>query len=377
MKLPCKVSIICITYNQGKYIGEALESMLMQEASFDYEIIVHDDHSTDQTREILQEYASIHSEKIRVLYEKENQYSKNVDFFAPIVKNLAKGKYIAVCEGDDFWLDKRKIQIQYEALEEYPECDMCACWGCTTTEDGKKEISQIRPLTKDGILWPAEVILGGGQYLVTAGLFFRRSMYEKMMPFERVVPLDYAQQIKGALRGGIYYIDKKMAAYRRYADGSWTNHVLKNEEKLGLQWEKEIELLKTLDRDTSRKYHEAICKRLAMYVTFEAQLACRRKDILPLLERLGGNFYIWGMGRRGRSLEKFLHGENVPIAGVCDLVNCHVGQKTLYGNRIFHTDDVLQQGGTILVSTRYAYEDLRKMNFPGRMVDFQQYMPLG
>ena len=206
-----RVSVICITYNQKKYIRRAIDSMLSQVTEFQFEVIVHDDVSTDGTVAILREYEEKCPEIIRVIYETENQYSKGVDFVAQMVRETARGKYIALCEGDDFWTDDHKLQLQYEVMEAHPECDMCACYGCTVTEDGVDEVSDIRPIKHDGILPVEDVIRGGGQYLVTAGLFYRRSMYDEMLSFERVIPLDYAQQIKGALKGGIYYIDRKMA----------------------------------------------------------------------------------------------------------------------------------------------------------------------
>ena len=377
MEQQYEVSVICITYNQEKYIEKALDSILAQDIPFPYEVIVHDDVSTDRTQEILMRYEAEYPNVIRLLLEDENQGSKGIDFFSPIVRDVARGKYVAVCEGDDFWTNKDKLRIQWDALEEHPECDMCACWGCTTTEDGMQEVSQIRPLIGDGILSPEQVILGGGQYLVTAGLFFRRSMYERMMPFEKVIALDYAWQIKGALRGGIYYVDKKLAVYRRYAVGSWTNRILKNKDKLRLQWEKERALLETLDQDTAGKYHEAICQRMKVYVSFISQLEDRKDDVLKLMRTCSYPCYIWGMGRRGESLEEFLKKENIKIDGVCDIVNTNIGERTAYGNIIVSTSDVLRQGKVILASSRFAYEDLKNMNFSGRIVDFQQYMPLG
>lgn len=377
MKTPVEVSVICVTYNQEPYLRKALDSMLAQKTTFSYEIIVHDDVSTDHTADILKEYEAAHPEKVRIIFERENQYSKGVDFFADIVRKVAGGKYIAVCEGDDFWLDEFKLQFQRDALEAHPECDMCACWGSTVTEDGEREVSQIRLMAGDRVLTPEEVIMGGGQYLVSAGLFFRKEMYDNMLPFEKVIPLDYAMQIKGSLRGGIYYVDRKMAVYRKYADGSWTNRVLHNKEKLKIQWEKERKLLETLDQDTGGKYHETIRERLKAYTSFDEQLDQRKDEIKRLVQRLEGRRYIWGMGRRGESLESFCDRENIRIEGVCDIRNTDIGECTACGNRIVSTEEVLKEGNVILVSTQWAYKDLVNMEFQGSILDFQQFMPLG
>lgn len=377
MEKSCEVSIICNVYNQEAYLEEAIESMLAQRTSFDYEIIIHDDVSTDRTIDIIKKYTAAYPERVTAIYERENQYSKGADFITPMIKDTAKGKYIAICEGDDFWIDENKLQLQRDTLESHLECDMCACWGCTVTEDGKREISHIRPRTGNGILPAESVILGGGQYLVTAGLFFRRQMYEDMMEFEKITPLDYAIQIKGSLRGGIYYIDKKMAVYRRYAVGSWTNDVLKNKEKLKVQWSIEKRLLETLDSDTNGKYHEAIMERMKAYVPFEQQMESKQEEILFLMQRYSHQCYIWGMGRRGKSLENFLNRHHVKIDGICDAVNTDIGKITEYGNKIFHTENVLKNAEVILASTKWAYEDLIKTDFTGDIIDFQQYMPYG
>lgn len=372
-----EVSIICNTYNQESYLEEALKSMLVQETTFGYEIIIHDDGSTDGTIDIIRKYAAAYPEKIRVIYEQENQYSRGADFITPMIKNIAKGKYIAMCEGDDFWIDENKLQLQWDALERHPECDMCACWGCTVTEDGKREVSQIRPRMGNGILSAENVILGGGQYLVTAGLFFRRQMYQNMMEFEKISPLDYVIQIKGSLRSGIFYLDKKMAVYRRYAAGSWTNDVLKNEEKLKIQWDMEKRLLEALDLDTNGKYHEIIMERKKAYIPFEEQMESRQEDILQLVQKYHDKCYIWGMGRRGKSLENFISRHHVKVDGVCDIVNTDIGEYTEYGNKIYHTEDVLHHAKVIFASTKWAYEDLININFAGNIIDFQQYMPYG
>ncbi len=372
-----KVSIICITYNQEKYLRKALDSMLAQVTNFTFEILLHDDASTDDTVKILHEYEKKYPTIIHVIYESENQYSKGVDFVAPMVREVARGKYIALCEGDDFWIDNRKLQIQYEAMEAHPGCDMCACYGCTVTEDGLNEVSDIRPAKRDGILPVEDVIRGGGQYLVTAGLFYRKSMYDDMLPFEKVIPLDYAHQIKGALKGGIYYIDRKMAVYRRYAGGSWTNNVLKNKERLNVQWSKEIALLKQLDIDTNGKYHVAITERLKSYIPFEEQLEEHADEIQRVLENLSGKFFIWGRGRRGGSLEEYCRKYQIKISGICDVINTNIGTVSDAGNVIFATDEVKKTADVILASNRFAYDDLIKENLNAIVLDFEQYMPWG
>ena len=172
------VTILCTKYNQNKYIRNALDSFLDQDTDLRYEILIFDDCSTDGTSETVREYAKRNPKIVKAFIAKKNTYNNPLRNEAKraLENRFARGKFLAFCEGDDYWIDNRKIQKQWEALNEHPQCDMCACWGCTVCEDGKSEISQIRPKEKDGILTPEEVILGGGQYVITAGLFFRKDI---------------------------------------------------------------------------------------------------------------------------------------------------------------------------------------------------------
>lgn len=112
------VSIICLTYNHAPYIRECLDGFLMQETDFPIEIIIHDDASTDGTTDIVKEYAAKYPDIIKPIIQKENQYSKhhNFGFIMENCFSSAKGKYIAYCEGDDFWIDSKKLQKQVDFL---------------------------------------------------------------------------------------------------------------------------------------------------------------------------------------------------------------------------------------------------------------------
>ncbi len=114
------VSVACITYNHEKYIEDAIEGFLVQETDFPFEILIHDDASTDNTANIVREYAEKYPNIIKPIFQKENQYSKGKKIF-PIVTHLCAGDYIAICEGDDYWTDPKKLQTQVVFLEENPD----------------------------------------------------------------------------------------------------------------------------------------------------------------------------------------------------------------------------------------------------------------
>lgn len=120
------VSISCITYNHEPYIAQTLDGFLMQKTSFPFEILIHDDASTDRTADIIREYEKKFPNLIKPIYQKENQYSKGFTSVSATWNfPRAKGKYIALCEGDDYWIDENKLQMQVDFLENNPEYGMC------------------------------------------------------------------------------------------------------------------------------------------------------------------------------------------------------------------------------------------------------------
>lgn len=133
-KLPL-VSICCITYNHEPYIREAIEGFLLQKTSFPIEIIIYDDASTDRTAEIVKEYADKHLELIIPIFQSENQYSQGVKPSRTYVIPRARGKYIAICEGDDYWTDPLKLQKQVDFLEANPDYGLVHT-NCITEVNG-------------------------------------------------------------------------------------------------------------------------------------------------------------------------------------------------------------------------------------------------
>ena len=119
------VSVRCTAYNHEPYIAQALDGFLMQKTNFPFEVIVHDDASTDRTAEIIREYEARFPKIIKPIYETENQYSKRDGSLGRIMDAACKGKYIAFCEGDDYWTDENKLQMQVDFLEGNQEYGLC------------------------------------------------------------------------------------------------------------------------------------------------------------------------------------------------------------------------------------------------------------
>jgi glycosyltransferase involved in cell wall biosynthesis len=118
---PLIVTIQCFTFNQAQFIRQCLDGFVMQKTDFRFEAIVHDDASTDGTADIIREYANKYPDIIKPIIESENLYSKHDGSLNKIMYNSTHGKYVAICEGDDYWTDSLKLQKQVEFLESHPD----------------------------------------------------------------------------------------------------------------------------------------------------------------------------------------------------------------------------------------------------------------
>lgn len=255
-----QVSIICNAYNHEPYIRDALEGFVMQKTTFPFEVLVHDDASTDDTASIIREYEAQYPEIIKPIYETENQYSKQDGSLGRIQYGRVKGKYIAMCEGDDYWTDPMKLQKQYDALESHPELDLCAT-GAKTEKEGRI-VGKVVPADENTVFTPEEVILGGGGFVATASLMYRTDIRKNPPPFFKMMGLDYFLQILGSLRGGMLFIADDMCVYRLVTQGSWSSRMSNNLVEYREHEEKVNKILLQLDEDTLGKFHKVIIKEI-------------------------------------------------------------------------------------------------------------------
>ena len=256
------VSIVCNTFNQEDYIADTLDSFLMQSTNFLYEILVHDDASTDSTVKIIKEYEKKYPDLIKPIYQEKNQYSQNVNIDSVFQYSRAKGKYIAYCEGDDYWTDPEKLQKQVDLLEHHSEVDICAHRAEAVDAETKERLEMIAPADKDTLFTIEEVIRGEGGFVSTNSLLMRKECMCTYYKFSDEFPFDYAMQIQGALRGGMLYMDEMMSAYRKDAKGSWTVYTTENIEKKVEHIKNEVNMLKTLNQETNYQYDKEIMHKI-------------------------------------------------------------------------------------------------------------------
>ena len=257
------VSVICNAYNHEKYIKDALDGFVMQETDFKFEVLVHDDASTDGTADIIREYEKKYPDLIKPIYQTENQYSKGGGRVGQIQRKRVKGKYVALCEGDDYWTDPYKLQKQYNAMEKQPKMMMCAHAANMIDAKTGEVIKQIAPEMESCVLSMARIIAGGGGFVATNSLFYRAELNNTNMEFRKIYNIDYSLQILGTYMGeGMLYLSDNMSVYRWLADGCWTVRQRADVNQQIQTAETTIQMLNMFDKETNYKYTEAVKKRL-------------------------------------------------------------------------------------------------------------------
>lgn len=215
------VSLVCITYNQEQYIEQCLISMLAQVTSYQFEIIVHDDCSTDGTRDVLLKYQEKYPDIIKLVLQKENQFSKKRKI-TPLAVAYAQGEYIALCEGDDYWIDENKIEKQLQALLPKPDVDIAFSPSYKEINGViKGTLSQHSKYERCFNL--VDVYQGGGAFMPTASLLIKREVFDNLPDWYYTAPVgDYFLQVLASANGGALYIPSVMSVYRTEAMGSFT-----------------------------------------------------------------------------------------------------------------------------------------------------------
>lgn len=250
-----KVSIICNTFNHESYIRDALDSFISQETDFEYEILVHDDASTDKTPDIVREYEEKYPNIVKPIYQVENQWSKDISITMTYQYPRVRGTYIALCEGDDYWTDPRKLQKQVDALEANLDVDMCAHASSIVDGKTKKRIRTIKRSRKNTIIPIEEVIIGGGSFVATNSLMYRTSITRNLPEYVKFLHIDYVLQVYGSMRGGMLYLKDNMSDYRYMVPGSWSSKFKRNHEFTKVYDKKFDDMRELVNKETDGKYY--------------------------------------------------------------------------------------------------------------------------
>lgn len=260
------VSIVCITYNQEKYIRDTIKGLLIQKTTFPFEIIIHDDASIDSTSKIIEEYKSLYPNIIKIIIQKENQYSKSPNSVLKIATSIAVGKYIALCEGDDFWIDENKLEKQVELLEQYSNVKICftACIALFNSNNQYKCNYHSKSIK---IFTPDEVIRGGGGFMPTCSLVIHSSIFKNLPTwfFDTAPVGDVFLQILGSIGNGALYFPESTCVYRIASEGSWTSKDKERNEKIIMENRlKSQYCFEMLNKMTNYKYNSSFKKAVAL-----------------------------------------------------------------------------------------------------------------
>lgn len=253
------ISVLCITYNQRDYIAVALDSFLAQEFNGPIEVIVNDDCSTDGTTQILLDYQKRRPDVFRIITHEENQFSKGKSTMGEFVIPLMRGKYGAMCEGDDYWTDPHKLQYQYDLMTRHPEYVVCCHANENVQAESGTRLSVMRYADHDCVVATRDA-LSRTQCYSTNSLF---TTYQALQDY-RASELyrcscdgDQKMLVYFATHGEIYYIDKIMSAYRFLAKNSTNRSMLNSPEHAKIAARKRdarIELLKAANDATDAVY---------------------------------------------------------------------------------------------------------------------------
>lgn len=216
---PVRVSVCCITYKQEQYIEQAIDSFLMQKTTFPFEIIIGEDCGGDRTLDILAKYKLHYPKLIKIITADEN-VGANSNLLR--VCQEARGTYIALCEGDDYWLDAYKLQKQYEKLQQYVNINICFTPAKALTN--KYLLNNIALHSPETQIYSfEEVIRGGGEFMPTASLMVRAASIKKLPNWFSDAPIgDYYLQIWCSFNCGALYIPDVTCVYRINSVGSWS-----------------------------------------------------------------------------------------------------------------------------------------------------------
>jgi len=289
------VSVCVVTYQHKAFIRQCLDGIIMQKTKFLFEIILGEDESTDGTREICKEYAEKYPDKIRLFLRSRkdviyiNQHATGRYNFIENVK-AARGKYIAFCEGDDYWTDEYKLQKQVDFLEANPAYSLCFHNYILRNEKENSEKTKFSPGEIEKTDFVTEDILGAW-FIATASTVFRRENLVLPEWFINVESGDVALLLLLSLKGPFKYLDEVMCVYRMHPSGIAQQHI-GYRKVLAMTY-----LYQTFNIYTDYVYNEKVLDALKFEMHYhiindevrkrvESKLNGRKKKVKSILSRL-------------------------------------------------------------------------------------------
>lgn len=305
-----KVFVCCVTYNQSKFIKDALNGFAIQRTTFPYVCAIIDDASSDGEPDVILDwigttctinYSSFAEDQSASIIVAQHNSNNNCTVVAFLLKHnlnnephkklqlvspwLNRSQYIAFCDGDDFFSDPDKLQIQSNCLDSHPELDICA-HGKTLLNNVSGDIRHISFLNRNCIIPVEKVILFDGDIVATSSIFCRTNLLQTSDKFLQHLLIDYSICIKGAIRGGIYYLNLMLSITRTNVPYSFCTTMENNMEFRKKYVNKKTEMLDIFDKEYDFKYHEYVAARHLL-------------DLIVFTNNRGQNIQILKTNREG------------------------------------------------------------------------------
>ena len=307
MENKAQVRVLVISYNHGNYLRQCLDGIFMQKCNFPFEVVVFDDISTDDSWEIIQEYKRQYGNQMVAIQPESNTYQQG-EYCGSLIEigKMQPTKYIAFCEGDDYWTDPYKLQRQYDILEKNPSCSICVCdvelydvinnccigmapanynESCSADELINKVLSYQVSFRLNGFLGRAEELQ-------------KENYSDKFWNYWAV---DLSLLIYYLLRGDLVYLPENMATKRVNNQGSvsYTSNQGRNIIKWQIrEYEEDIEWINNFDNLTQQRYHKMVAyyiafRKIKLYYLYKGQL-----DENRWVSNLNGKMFRKGFARR-------------------------------------------------------------------------------
>ena len=225
--------VIVMTYNQKEYISKALDSILSQKVGIDFSILIHDDCSNDGTYEILLDYQKRYPKKIQIIHQETRKFLKdgfNLMIYKYVVPHI-NSKYVAYCDGDDYWCDDSKLQKQLDFMKSHPDYSLCYHSAYQMKNDG--EISSKWFFSEDKDIDMSELVNDKpGIRIATSSIFLKKEIFVDFPEWRKQFPVeDVPMYMMAAMYGKIHCMHDIMCVYRQFASGSWTSQNKNNLER--------------------------------------------------------------------------------------------------------------------------------------------------
>lgn len=282
------VTIWCPTYNHEKFIKDALDGFLSQETNFDFQVLIYDDASNDKTAEIVKEYANQFPEIFHVFLAGRNTYwhTDRERFVTNLLRKNFVGKYVAICEGDDCWIDPYKLQIQVEYMEKHPECSLYMHNSIKINY-----INELKITTQNSYKCKNEIDLSSEEIIMqyrynpaTASMLLRKAFFFIPEDLAKWQSTDYMIQLNCMRKGDVHYSNRIMSVYRFGIDGSYTKK-FSDDVYFWFRFQiMQINFLYQFDHHTSLKYHKWIINRI------QGRVFCLIDGVRNFLEEYICNF---------------------------------------------------------------------------------------